>query len=413
MTLRVLFFDLNSYFASVEQHLRPELRGRPVGVVPVKSANSCCIAASVEAKREGVKTGTGVREARALCPGITLLLSRPAEYVKMHHRIVEAVETCIPVHTVRSIDEGVCRLSSHERDRASAEALALRVKAAIRERIGPTLRCSIGIAPNELLAKTATELQKPDGLVIIERDDLPDVLYGLDLTDLPGIARGVRSRLARVGVHSVREMCALNEREMGEAWGSVVGRRWWHWLRGGEVALPRIRRQSIGHEHVLAPELRNPEGSRAVVFRLLHKAAARARREGYAARELWVGVRVEPPHPDAPSPRWDRIIPLGGGCTDTGTMARALAKAWREQPRWNPRWVGITLLKLIERDATLALFDAERTDEALSAAMDRINAKYGRHAVYYASMYGAHNYRMGGIPFQTIPDLDLPDAVAG
>ncbi len=436
--LRVLFFDLNSYFASVEQQLRPELRGRPIGIVPMRTDSTCCIAASVEAKAVGVKTGTGVREARALCPGIRLVVSRPQEYVKMHHRVREAVETCIPIAAMRSVDEGVCRLGLGERDRASGEALAMRIKGAIRARIGDVLRCSIGLAPNELLAKIGTDMRKPDGLMTIEHADLPEVLYELELTDLPGIAKRMRARLDRVGIRSVRDLCALSEDELGRAWGSVVGRRWWYWLRGQEVVMPRVRRHTIGHQHVLAPKMRTDEGARAVAFRLLHKAAARARHEGYAARALWVGVRPE----DLPGmdplgggsdgsgsegsagagsagfgrwgPRlgsWEQVVPLGPGCVDTGAMARALAGAWSRRPPTRPKWVGVTLIGLIERDMTLALFEPERVDEALSAAMDRINTRYGRNAVYYASMHSARAQRVGGIAFNVVPDLALPDAV--
>ncbi|MEZ6244009.1 MAG: hypothetical protein R3B57_13315 [Phycisphaerales bacterium] len=439
MGLRVLFFDLNSYFASVEQQLRPELRGKPVGVVPVMSDTTCCIAASVEAKAAGVKTGTGVREAKAICPGIRLVLSRPEEYVKMHHRVREAVETCIPIAAMRSIDEGVCRLGIGERDRASAEDLARRIKGVIRERIGDVVRCSIGLAPNELLAKIGTDMRKPDGLMTIEEHELPGVLYELELTDLPGIAGRMRRRLDRAGVRSVQDLCALSEDELGRAWGSVVGRRWWYWLRGQEVVTPRIRRHTIGHQHVLAPQMRTDEGARAVAFRLLHKAAARARHEGYAARALWVGVRPEEIHggdpgvsiayaagPSSPGREgsvgggrwwsrenaWEEVVSLGPGCVDTGAMACALAEAWSRRPPTRPKWIGVTLLGLVEREMTLALFERERHDEALSAAMDRINTKYGRNAVYYASMHDARAQRVGGIAFHVVPDLALPDAVA-
>ena len=89
----VLFLDLNSFFASVEQQLRPELRGRPVGIIPNDCDSTCCIAASYEAKHFGVKTGCGVNDARVKCPGIALVLARPDEYINMHHKVLEAVDT--------------------------------------------------------------------------------------------------------------------------------------------------------------------------------------------------------------------------------------------------------------------------------------------------------------------------------
>src|SRR5665647_1483776 len=98
MTLKALYVDFNSYFASVEQQLRPELRGKPIAVLPVVAETTCCIAASYEAKAFGVKTGTKVSDARKLCPGIMLVEARPALYVEYHHRLVEAVESVSYTH---------------------------------------------------------------------------------------------------------------------------------------------------------------------------------------------------------------------------------------------------------------------------------------------------------------------------
>src|SRR6185312_6972897 len=105
-----LFVDLNSYFASVEQQVRPELRGRPVGVVPAMVDTTCCIAASYEAKAFGVRTGTIVADAKKMCPDIVLVEGRHELYTEFHHKVVEAVETCVPVTAVCSIDEMACRL---------------------------------------------------------------------------------------------------------------------------------------------------------------------------------------------------------------------------------------------------------------------------------------------------------------
>src|SRR4051812_34411532 len=103
--LNALFVDMNSYFASCEQHDRPELRGRPVAVAPVASDHTSCIAASYEAKAFGVKTGTPVHEAKRMCPGIRIVQARPELYVRLHHAIIAAIDTCIPVRAVHSIDE--------------------------------------------------------------------------------------------------------------------------------------------------------------------------------------------------------------------------------------------------------------------------------------------------------------------
>src|ERR1039457_5560497 len=135
--LNWLFVDLNSYFASVEQQVRPELRGRPVGVVPMMADTTCCIAASYEAKAHGVRTGTIVADAKRMCPDIVLLEGRHELYTEYHHRIVEAVESCLPVTAVLSIDEMACRLMGRERPLLAAMELGRKVKARILERVGP------------------------------------------------------------------------------------------------------------------------------------------------------------------------------------------------------------------------------------------------------------------------------------
>ena len=167
-----LFVDLNSYFASVEQEVRPELRGKPVGVVPMMADTTCCIAASYEAKAFGVKTGTIVGDAKKMCPGITLVEARHEIYVDYHHRVIEAVESCLPVTAVLSIDEMACRLIGRERPLVAALELGRKVKRTIREKVGPMLRSSVGLATNRYLAKVASDMEKPDGLVALPRRNI-------------------------------------------------------------------------------------------------------------------------------------------------------------------------------------------------------------------------------------------------
>ncbi len=179
MFLTTLWVDMDAYFASAEQHLRPELRGRPVGVVPVftpdgrPAETSCCIASSYQARPSGVKTGTLVRDARRLCPGIRFVHARPAEYVRLHHAILAAVDTVVPVDRVYSIDEFACRLMRNERSPERAAELGMQIKHAIRARFSDALTCSIGVAPNRLLAKVAADMRKPDGLTVLRLEELP------------------------------------------------------------------------------------------------------------------------------------------------------------------------------------------------------------------------------------------------
>jgi len=442
MALTTLYLDLNSYFASVEQQDRPDLRNRPIGVVAVIADTTSLLAASIEAKRLGIKTGTSVRDARRICPSMIFVESRPRLYVEYHHRIIEAIETRIPVRGVHSIDEVSCRLQPSERNEPAARALALSIKQSIRERIGPVIRCSIGIAPNRFLAKVGTDMMKPDGLVVIDTPELPQRLYGLELIDFPGIGRKMRERLDRKGIRTVEELCALSEREMEAAWESVIGRTWWHWLRGHDVPEPPTRKRSVGHQHVLPPKDRTDDRARAICVRLLNKAASRLRHMGYGAAKLSVWIRYMDPNRfahtrdgrrTAPSParhtsgpsvvgawggrspgRWAADLSLPAGSADTLTLLEAFASVWETRPRdgRTPLCVGVTLHELAPQDdVAAALFAGEQRRIALAKAVDKLDAKYGRHTVYPASMHDARSSGKGGIAFQSVPDLTVPDTL--
>lgn len=400
--MRVLFMDMNAYFASVEQQVRPELRGKPVGIVAVNTDSTCCIAASYEAKKFGIKTGTIVGKARRMCPALRIVEARPALYVRYHHAIIAAVETCLHVDAVHSIDEMSCRLMGQEKQPERAAELARTVKVALRSRVGEYLRCSIGLAPNRFLAKVAADMQKPDGLTVINSEDLPARLYRLKLDDFPGIGPRMLRRLNSYGVHSVEQLCALSEKEMKEIWHSVVGQVWWQWLRGEDPPEAPTHRRTVGHSHVLPPDLRNDPAARAVLVRMIHKAAARLRRLRYWARQMSVQV-------DFMNDEWWQDGAKLGLCQDTLTMLEAFAEMWQRKPAGKPLKVGVTLFDLVsDESAAMPLFAAEQNRVHLAQTMDQLNERFGPHTVYFGSMYGAQNTAPMRISFTSIPDLDLP-----
>jgi len=401
MSLTTLFLDLNAYFASVEQQLRPELRGKPVGVVAVNTDTTCCIAASYEARDYGIKTGTHVGKAKKMCPNLQIAVARPATYVRYHHAIVDAVETCLPVEAVHSIDEVSCRLLGKEREPGRAVELAYQIKRAIRENVGEYIRCSIGIAPNRFLAKVATKMQKPDGLVVLTPEELPNKLYSLALDDLPGIGTQMLKRLDRYGIRTVKQLCELPEKRLVQIWHSVLGVFWWHWLRGHDLPDTPTCRRTVGHSHVLPPDLRTDEKARAVMVRLLHKAAARMRNLDYWARKLMVHVSF------LPRGSWTDWAPLGL-CQDTLTLLETFGTLWNRRPEGTPYRVGVMLSDLVPAcSATMPLFPAEQDRVRLSRSMDYLNAKFGPHTVYFGGMYGAQDSAPMRISFTSIPDPDF------
>lgn len=396
-----LFLDMNAFFASAEQHMDPALRGRPVAVVPTMTDRTCCIAVSYEARPYGIKTGTLVGEARRRCPQIRLVEGKHENYVRIHQQIVAAVETVLPVEQVCSIDEMVCKLSIQHRETGQAIAIARQVKEAIYSQVGENLKCSIGLATNRFLAKVGSDMQKPDGLTLITREELPRRLYGLELTDLPGIARNMERRLASKGIRTVRQLCALSKQQMVDAWQSVLGEHWWHRLRGEEHFERETKRRTLGHSHVLPPKLRNDEGVRGVFVRLLHKAGARLRRIDYWASRLVVSLSYADE-----TPRWKEVIYLGR-TQDTPTILKAFERAWEKRPLGGkPIKPSITLIDLTPGNCTTpSLFAEERRALAAAQAMDAANERFGPNKVYFASMHDSKSTAPMRISFTSIPDV--------
>lgn len=419
--LNWLFVDLNSYFASVEQQDRPELRGRPVGVVPMMADTTCCIAASYEAKAFGVKTGTIVADAKRMCPNLVLVEARHELYVAYHHRVVEAVESCLPVTAVLSIDEMACRLIGRERPLLAAMELGRTVKARIREQVGETLRSSVGLATNRYLAKIASDMEKPDGLVALPRDILPEALRSLTLRDLPGIGAQTEKRLNDRGIKSMEDLLGLDCEQAGQLWGSIWGQRLWHWLQGEDFDMSDTEHlKSISHQHVLGPEMRTQEKAWAVAHKLLHKAAMRLRSNGLWASSIGLAVGFALPRGQegpvsrfgVPSRGWHGEIKLSE-CQDNQTLIAALRRLWDSQPKSaesaHPFFVGVTLGELVpDRLHTLSLFDAmegEKSRARLLVAMDELNQKYGMSTLAPATMLTAYKAAPTRIAFHSIPEL--------
>ncbi len=400
--LRALFIDFNSFFCSVEQELDSTLRGRPVAVVPVMSDSTCCIAASYEAKRFGIKTGTNVGEARRKCPGLKLVEARHELYVEYHERLIEVVESCAPVAEVASIDELWCELTGRWQAREQAITLAQQIKQAIAMRVGKALTCSIGIAPNPFLAKTACDMRKPDGLVVIEAQDLPQALYGLQPRDLCGIGQQMEKRLHRAGIQSVPELWATSREGLRKLWGGVEGERFFDALHGLSGRRAVTLRGSVGHSHVLPPELRNDAGARGVAHRMLQKAAMRLRKLEHVASALHLSLRY------VEGGAWGeeaRFVPS----QDTRTLTRVLNALWERRPRHTlrPMFVGVTLARLIEAQAATAdLFVDAKRAAALNRVLDRLNTRFGKHAVYLGGAFGATDEAPMRIAFTRIPDLE-------
>jgi DNA polymerase IV len=272
-------------------------------------------------------------------------------------------------------------------------------KAAARPGLCQCLTCSIGLAPNVFLGKVGSDLQKPDGLVVITHDNLPEVLLGLELQDIYGIGKRIEERLRRAGIGTVAELWAASPLQLRRVWGGINGLLFHQMLHGVDIQPPSSRfAKSMGHQHVLEPELRTRNGAKSFSQHLLTKAAERLRHGDYYCRRLglhlsWVGD-------------------LGGWWNevdfhetrDTGFLLAGLDRLWTRVPRYKPLSVGVMLLDLVPAAShQLDLFEYPRRQK-LSPVVDRINHRYGRGAIGFGLVpAGVRTFR-GHAAFHRVPE---------
>lgn len=333
-----------------------------------------------------------------MCPGLICVQARHDAYVKYHHAIVDAVESCVPVHAVVSIDEMACKLTGTQQDVGKATKLALQIKQTIKEKVGSTLRCSIGLATNRFLAKVASDMQKPDGLTVIEQKHLPDILFRLKTTDFPGIGRQMEKRLQQYEIFTAKDLLSRSPHDLRKVWGGIVGERYYHLLRGEDVEGLETHRRTVGHSHVLPPKERTKDEAFGVAQKLVHKAAARLRRMEYWCSSLALNIKFLNRAP------WDAHVNFVES-QDTLTLLEALHKLWHDFPaQGKPLAVGVTLYNLVpDHLHTFGIFDEEKRT-GLAKAMDKLNAKYGKTAVHFGGMTG--RAAPTRIAFTNIPELE-------
>ena len=411
MILSWLYLDLNSYFASVEQQLQPKLQNKPVAIVPTMTDATCAIAASYEAKAYGVKTGTMIYEAKKLCPEIICVQANHENYVMYHHKILAEINKYIPIEIISSIDEVACKLIGSQKNEAQARQIAKNIKIGIQENIGQYIRCSIGIAPNRFLAKTASNLEKPDGLQVLYGKDIPDRIKHFKLSDLTGIGRAMEYRLNKSGILSIQELYNISPKHMRKIWGNVQGEKFWYMLRGKEIADIKTERKTIGHSHVLEPKWRLVELAEKVMLRLLLKASSRLRRMDYYCSRLSLSIRTENNLRLEGKSRFYRAC-------DNKKLQEEATKIWAQLIKKRNfkqiKKISITLYNLKKKsDLQPELFqnfnkkitlDTNRF-EKLSKTMDNINTRFGRDSVTIGGLPNKIKSFSGTrIAFTRIPD---------
>ncbi len=407
----VLFVDMNSFFASCEQQDNYWLRGRPVAVCVYTGPRSCIIAPSVEAKQQGVKTGMRLDEAMVLCPGLIPVETSPDRYRRYHVKLIALFKRFSDDVLAKSIDEAVIDLTRYQLAYKSMPEVAQRIKQAIRTDVGDYLRCSIGIAPNAFLAKLASTLQKPDGLVTISPENIDNVLDNLSLTDLPGIGNGMAARLRAGGINSPLDLRYASPDRLKLVCKSIVG---WHWhLRlnfGGEVDLAtHAYKQMQAIRSVSAEQRQSPELLETILRTLCLTLERRMVHQQFFCRRLqgWVryynGKRYE-----------DELrftIPMQDGI-ELFELLTSRMKRYEEAHRSGPllnadvRQIGVGVSDFIPADSVqYTLFDDHSRKDKFRQTLHAIKERFGHNSLVRATELRSEAPIRDLIGFGSIRDL--------
>ena len=280
----IMHIDLNSCFATIEQQANPFLRGKPIAIAAFTTDKGCILAASVEAKRLGVKTRMRVCDGRIIYHKLIVLPPDPWKYRNVHLKLRKLVSDYTNDFVPKSIDEFVLNLEEYLMVKTvSCTLVAQEIKQRIKSEIGSWLTVSIGIAPNRYLAKIAAGLHKPDGLDEINKDNFLDIYSKLKLTDLTGIKEANAARLNGMGIYSVLDFYMASVWRLSAAFHSITGLYWHSRLSGYEVDDVEFGRRSYGNSVALGKNLSKIAELSTILARLTEKMCSRLRSAGYYA----------------------------------------------------------------------------------------------------------------------------------
>lgn len=390
----ILHIDMDSYFASVEQQYNPALRRRAIGVGGKPGTRTVICAASREAKKFGVKSGMPPWQAKKLCPQIILVPGRYNLYQEVSRKIFAIFETITPFLEIFSIDEAFLDLKKIFL--FPAVEIVSEIKAKIKKEMGEYITCSAGLSYNKLLAKLASDMDKPDGLTIISPNDWPKIKSKIKLDDFCGIGPRILKRLHALGIKTVEELghadSAIFKKEFGIYGQTLIemgqgidrSKVISYWLSAEE--------KSMGHQYTLPRDL-YVKDSFVFLFKLAEKVGERLRRKNLGGSRVSVFLRF------SDFSNWRKQIKLHS-CLNEGLEIFKIGRGLIESnisPLKKVRLVGISVSGFCQNSPrtgqeVLPLFPEEVRRQKLLSAIDKINSKFGSGRLKRASVLGAEIY---------------------
>lgn len=382
MARTIMHIDMNAFFAAVEQQSNPVLRGQPVAVTGSQQ-RTIILTCSYEARAYGVKTGMTLYEARQKCPPLQLVAANNRLYTHVSSQIINIFQDYSPLVEVFSVDEAFLDVSGSLRIFGSAQRIAYLIKSRIKTRLG--LTCSIGIAPNKLLAKLASDMHKPDGLTPIHPDRVAGLLEELPIGEICGIGRKTEHKLNRMGIYTCGQLGRYSVPKLKARFG-IVGERLALMGRGidaSPVLSPEQEAEvkTVGHSMTLRRDIESREDIARFLLQLAEMVGRRARRYGVTGRTVTLTIRY------ADFSTFSRQHLQATEICRSEEIYRAALKILDSLFLTQPvRLLGVRLSNLQHQDRQLLLLPEERRQQRLTESVDRANDQYGEFAVMSGSL---------------------------
>ncbi len=399
----IIHIDMNSYFASVEQQANPFLRGKPIAVTGKAQERSVITTASIEAKALGIKTAMSTWEAKRIVPSLILINGDPEKYSEITHRFNAIYREFTPRLQYFSVDETFLDVTEEAEDYLGATMIAQAIRQRLHEECGERITASIGIGPNRLMAKLASESVKPNGFTVVKPQDVLSLLDRSDLKDLCGIGSRIEKRLHNMGLKTFAQIRQCDPKRLEEEFNRY-GRWLWEaaWGRESKTIISAVDKfgigaenkrdiKSIGHSYTLPSDATDLKTVKRYLLGLCDKVAWRLRRDGFRARCVHTYIRYGDFSGDHQSRRFAEA-------TDDGLVLYNIC--WALMQKWDGirdimegleyakpiRFVGISASQLIKGPKQIALFKKQQKLESVHKALDKIRTRYGTKAWSRASL---------------------------
>jgi DNA polymerase-4 len=379
----ILHIDMDAFFISVEQRNNPSLRGKPAAVCGSLS-RSVVTSATYEARPYGIRAGMSTQEAKRRCPKLILVEGNHSKYIETAARIFSILKEYTPLVEVASIDEAYLNITQSLLLFQSPLLIAQSIKDQIREK--EQLTCSIGVAPNKLLAKLGSRLKKPDGLVVIRKEDVEGILKDLPVSKLNGIGPKLTEELNSIGIFTCGQLGKFLVSVLSKRFG-VIGESL-HEMGLGLDDSPVVPfdeeedAKSISHSVTLEEDTSDPNRLRKVLLQLSERVSRRMRKEGFYGKRIAITVRYSDFFTFSKQKTLSRWMNSGN---EIFQQAFEIFKSISHPKPIRLLGVGVSLLK--KEGCQLDLFEKNDKKDNLLKAMDRVNERFGDWTLTWAGLY--------------------------